>query len=317
MIWLILLNIILIIIIICISTVAALFIFKYMISSYFRQRDTISYSSLIKCIQSISEDNFFMNYGYWNDDTTCLKKANENLCDYVLDKAQIGTNQSILDVGCGYGIQDFYWLDKLAETSTVAIDKRNLSITAIDIAETQINHANKLRKLRDIPKTTLRFKLGDAHDLPKVVQKKQFDRIISQESAFHYKDRSLFFKHVANALTNDGIFVITDIVLQENKNLSLPNKLFINVASEFLAIPSQNMITPSLWKDSIEDSNLEIIEFTDLTKVTFGPYYTNFITPYILKNKMNALFGMIAPRIFKNIQPFAYVMAVCRRKEKK
>lgn len=313
--WLLVLIIVLIIIILSMGVLLTIILFKYMISTYFRQQDNISYSSLIKCIQSVSENNYFMNYGYWTPDTKCLKEANQNLTSRVLSKAKVEKDHEILDVGCGYGIQDFYWLDKLSRPdNSSSTTTCNVKITAIDIAETQINYANRLRKLKDIPKEVLRFRMGDAHDLISVVQSKKFDRIISQESAFHYKDRALFFRNVSETLKDKGLFVITDILLQDTQNLSLSKRLFINMASEFLAIPSQNMITPKEWKESLCKNNLEIVEFEDLTDVTFKPYYSNFILPYILKNNMNKIIQYTAPSLFKHIQPFAYVMAVCKKK---
>lgn len=283
--------------------------FRYYIHRYFRRNDHITYDTFIKCIQSVSPNNYFMNYGLWKHNTTSIKEANENLCQFIFDKGKLSDyNGSVLDVGCGYGTQDIFWHNKRSLSSL-----HKMKITAIDISETQIEYANKIRRSLGISKSSIKFKVGDAAHLLDVFPTKQFNRIISLESAFHYKNRPEFFHNVHTLLKENGLFIITDIVIKEDSKHSALMNAFIKLSQAFLAIPTQNIITSTEWKQNLRDNGLTINECYDVTDITFNPYYEHFISPYIIKHNMPSIITMIANPILKYIQPFSYVIAVCSK----
>jgi len=282
---------------------------RYYINLYFRRKDHITYDTFIKCIQSVSPNNYFMNYGLWKHNTTTIKEANENLCQFIFDKGKLSEyNGSVLDVGCGYGTQDFFWHNKRSLSSL-----HKMKITAIDISETQIEYANKIRRSSGISKSRIKFKVGDAAHLLDLFPNKQFNRIISLESAFHYINRPGFFHNVHKLLKQNGLFIITDIVIKEDSKQSPLKNAFIKLSQAFLAIPTQNIITSMEWKQNLRDNGLTITEFYDVTDITFNPYYEHFISPYIINHNMPSIINIIVSPIFKYIQPFSYVIAVCRK----
>jgi len=235
-----------------------------------------------------------------------LNKANKNLCNFIYEKGRLNNYDkfTILDVGCGYGVQDILWSKNISASS---------NITAVDISKKQIKYANK--KLRKYAK--LKNKITciecDAHNLLDKFANKKFNRIISLESAFHYSNRQKFFKNVSNILTNDGIFIISDIVIKNDKYNLLKN-LFIKIASDFLCIPEKNLITFDKWKNEIENSDLCIIETYNITDKTFDSYYNYFFKNYIKNKKLPTILSTILCHIFDTIQPFDYVVSVCKKK---
>lgn len=276
------------------------------IDKYFRNNDMIVYDYFIKYyIHAVSANNYFMNYGLWDNKITNLKQANKNLCDFIFSKAELNLTDdfSILDVGCGYGMQDLLWCNKISKSST---------ITAIDISKTQIDYANNIRRKKGISKKCLTFIECDAHQLLNKFECSKFNKIISLESAFHYKDRPLFFNNVSKLLTNDGTFVISDIVLNNAYKPSIITDLFIKLASDFLYIPQQNLIKLKKWKKQIKKSNLQILEIHDITDRTFIPYYIFFIEKYCEKKNLSIFILNFLKYILVNIQPFSYVIAVCK-----
>jgi len=64
-----------------------------------------NYDKLIKYINCVSK-TMYINYGLWDYNNT-LEDANINLCTFIFNKAKLSKNHSILDIGCGYGQQDF------------------------------------------------------------------------------------------------------------------------------------------------------------------------------------------------------------------
>jgi cyclopropane fatty-acyl-phospholipid synthase-like methyltransferase len=277
------------------------------LNKYFRSNNNIVYDYLIKYIQTVSKNNYYMNYGLWTDKSNTLIKANKNLCKFIFLKARLNDVDtfSILDVGCGYGTQDFNWIKKLG---------KNSYIHAVDISETQIKYANRLKKKwkRDKKidiKNRLKFMVGDAHYLPY----DKFNRIISLESAFHYKNRQLFFNNVFNLLEHGGIFIISDIILNINTNTNnnIFTNLFIQIASDFLCIPQTNLIGKNIWTNQITNTGLKIVELYDITDRTFIPYYKFFVYEYIKNKNLPEFMAAIIYNILNNIQPFSYIVAVC------
>ena len=250
------------------------------INEYCRNSENnIIYDYYLKnCIQVMSKKNYYMNYGFWDNTNITLNKANKNLCNFIYEKGKLNDYDqfTILDVGCGYGVQDVLWCKKLSNTS---------NLIAVDISKKQIKYANKklgkYAKLQKNIKNKLQYIECDAHNLLDKFTKNNFNRIISLESAFHYNNRPKFFKNVSNLLTNDGIFVISDIVVKNNNN-SLLQKLFIKIASDFLCIPEDNLITSNEWKNEINKNGLCINETYNITDKTFNSYYNYFFTPFLI-----------------------------------
>ena len=286
------------------------------INKYFRNSENkIIYDYYLKnCIQVVSEKNYYMNYGFWDNENITLNKANKNLCNFIYEKGRLNNRDefTILDVGCGYGVQDILWSKKISNTS---------NLIAVDISKKQIKYANK--KLRSHPQlqNKLTYTECDAHNLLDKFTNNKFNRIISLESAFHYNNRKQFFQNVSNLLTNDGFFVISDIVLKSNTtpnanlyNNNLFKNIFIKIASDFLCIPEKNLITFDKWKNEIENSDLCIIETYKITDKTFNSYYNYFFKNYIKNKKLPTILYSILYHIFNTIQPFDYIVSVCKKK---
>jgi 2-polyprenyl-3-methyl-5-hydroxy-6-metoxy-1,4-benzoquinol methylase len=140
----------------------------------------------------------------------------------------------------------------------------------------------------------------------------QFDVVFSLESAFHYSDRPKFFENVNSVLQNDGVFVISDILLDKNYKQSIINDLFLKIYSDFLHIPKQNLIGQDEWKQQLIDAGFEIIEYNDITSQTFGPYYKHFMHTYFKNKNLPTWMADMADNLFRTIQPFTY--SVCKLK---
>ena len=252
-------------------------------------------------IQIVSKDNYFMNYGMWKLPTDTLQIANERLISFILEKsgALHIKNINILDIGCGYGEQDFFWENKL--------DKTN-KITAIDISEYQIQFAKKKCRER---KCQIQFERWNAMELLYKFKQSAFDIILSVESAFHYSNRPYFLKQVRSLLSSSGTFVISDIVLQDSYKPTAISNIFLRIYSDFLHFPKENLIPVSEWKTSLFASGFQKIEFIDITEDTFLPYYRHFVSTYMKHMKMPQIITRNIISSFEKTQPFSYMIAVC------
>jgi len=285
------------------------YLYYYFINKYFIKNNNINYDIYLEnYIQVISKNNYYMNYGLWDNDNNTLIKANMNLANFIFDKAMVNMedkiNIQLLDVGCGYGEQDILWSKKLNKTC---------KITAIDISEKQIDIASKKAIDLNIKKQNLAFKLCDALDIAKQFKPNTFNIILSLESAFHYSNRPMFFKNVSTTLKNNGKFVICDIVL--NKTYINPFRpLFLKLFKDFFNVPNNNLINAEQWSKDLTNSGFEIVENIDITQNTFVPYYKHFFENYIKNTNLPSFIANILIYIFNYAQPFNYVVAVCKKK---
>jgi len=282
--------------------------YKCFINTHFRKDGMMVYDYFMKhFLKGVSNNDFnFMNYGLWDDENNTLEKANLNLCDFVYSKIKNRSTSShherkILDVGCGYGFQDIVWSKKM--------DDMNTKIYAIDISEKQIEYAKAAQKENNISNKQLSYMVGDAMNIHDQFKRK-FDTIISLESAFHYRDRPMFFNNVQRLLKDDGVFVITDIILKDNAP-SILSAIFMSFAIDFFNIPETNLVRLDEWEKSIKDNGLECIEIHNITEKTFDPYYRYTFNQYC---KNAPLFANMCRNVFAYVQPFKYVVAVCKKK---
>jgi 2-polyprenyl-3-methyl-5-hydroxy-6-metoxy-1,4-benzoquinol methylase len=290
--------------------VASFLGYNYILRKYFVVNDTIVYDTFLKhFIQVVSKDNFFMNYGLWDDEHNDLFTANTHLANFIFEKTNKllvpNKNVSILDVGCGYGVQDLTWSKMLSDES---------KIIAVDISETQIAYANEKRKQQNISDTKLCYETCDAMKLTDKYSAEQFDAVISLESAFHYSDRPKFFKNVHSIIKKDGVFAISDIML--NTGNGLFNNLFLKIFSDFLHIPKQNLVGVIEWKQQLQKAGFDIVEYNDITSQTFAPYYKHFIYTYCKNKGLPDCFASVLNNIFQNTQPFAYSVAMLTQSQR-
>lgn len=280
-----------------------IYLYSYCIEYFFTTKGIINYDYLLKYgIQIASKDNYFMNYGYWKTAET-MQQANQELVQICLDLADVVGKEGlrILDIGCGYGEQDFLWLDKLHPSS---------HITAVDISDKQIQYAQEKAKEKGF-EGRIDFRKADACSLP--FKDNSYHTAFSIESAFHYPCRARFFKDIHHILMPDGTFLICDIMLQDNYTPSFIGSTFLKFFSDLLSIPSQNMICSTEWEDQIKKAGFEIVKSKDITNETFQPYYTYFFEQWFENMYMPKWLASPFKFFFHKYQPFCYRIVLCKK----
>lgn len=284
------------ILIFVIILVISIFIFT-MSKSYFNKKYGITYNSyrkLLKILQNIRNNKtHFMNIGLWSKKNNTLEKANLNLCRFILEKGDLKRSNNILDVGVGYGEQDFYWLNNT-----------NAHISSIEIDKLQVKYVNNKIRRKNLQH---RFKCipGDATKIP--FPNNKFDTLISLESAFHYNPRYKFFDEAKRVLKPGGKFIIADIVLKKN---NIYSKLYVKSHSNYLSIPDKNLISVDEWRQQIKKRGFNV-KLYDITQDTFKPYLTYFYKNYRHKNLLYKIIGISLLKFIINTHPYAYVVAIC------
>jgi erythromycin 3''-O-methyltransferase len=73
----------------------------------------------------------YVNIGYWESGETSADEAGQALARKLAKAAGFQAGDRILDVGCGYGEQDFVWLGENDPAKIFALDLRLFALDGI------------------------------------------------------------------------------------------------------------------------------------------------------------------------------------------
>jgi microcystin synthetase protein McyJ len=207
----------------------------------------IMYSELDSRINNSTSNCNYLNLGYW-EDTNVTKIACEQMIDKVISYAKIKENQTLLDVGFGYGDQDIYIATKIP----------NLNIYGINISDIQVKKAQQQVEEKGLSNQIFLEK-GDAISLS--YKDNTFDTILAIESAFHFNTREKFLKEAYRTLKNSGTLCLTDCLsINKNKN---PN---FKKNSERFGIPIENQYGITEYINKLEKIGFNSITFLDISE---------------------------------------------------
>ena len=202
---------------------------------------------------NLAENSLYLNLGYWKSassyDTAC-----EALAELLADHAQLQPGDRVLDVGCGFGDADHYWLHRF-----------NLSaVTAVNLTRSQVTTARK--RFRD---ERLRFICGNALALP--FNAGIFNQLLVLESAFHFEPRDVFFAEAARVLEPGGKLTIADVVYR----YSPPGILANWVAKKGRALwqtPECNLYGRETYADKLKTAGFDNIKIYSIADYVFAPF---------------------------------------------
>lgn len=170
------------------------------------------------------DDILWLNLGYWKTART-YPEAAAALATLLAEAAQLGRRDRVLDVGFGFGEQDFLWIDRNGVEH----------ITGLNITEPQVRKARARVEARGLM-DRIDLRLGSATKIP--FAEGSFHKVVALESAFHFNTRALFFGQAFRALRPGGRIALTDLIRRPGAGrLTFRNRLMCRT----LSIPLANV----------------------------------------------------------------------------
>jgi ubiquinone/menaquinone biosynthesis C-methylase UbiE len=161
------------------------------------------------------QESRYLNVGYWEHGVTNSQEAGERLATRLADAAGFKPDDTVLDVGAGYGRQDLRWLQ----------ERRIRKVYAVDATPHHVDAAQRHAALEGFADRT-EFRVGNATQLQ--FEDGIFDCVVALDSAFHFHPRSAFFAEAYRVLRAGGVLATADVIplSGDTRRQSLRSKRF-------------------------------------------------------------------------------------------
>lgn len=198
--------------------------------------------------------------------------------DVLADKAGIGADHHVLDIGCGLGGPALH-----------LASGKGCRITGLDLVETNIDEAQRRAKARALDHL-VDFRVGDATALP--FEEGGFDIVWGQDAWCHVPDKAKLIAESARVLAAGGAIAFTDWL--ETGAMSDARRAEVHEATA-----STNMATMEGYCGLLETHGFEVLVQEDISDDFIHEYRAIIARLGSLEDEISET---ISPKVYRIIQ---------------
>jgi len=224
--------------------------------------------------------HYMVHFPYHQREGETLIQGQINLTEVCLDVLPRIEGSTMIEVGCGNGVQSIY----VKEHRTPAL------MIGLDINEDNVELARYLAGAAKLE--GIEFICSDAQDM-QGVEDASCDYLMNVESGFHYPEKDRFFAEIHRVLKPGGMYVIADIVAREDTRNFLLNRWERRLNQHYWPLPR--------YLASLEAAGLTVDVNRDITDSMIAGFEDNrsWFDVGSRKGRRAALFALA---IFARIQ---------------
>jgi len=149
------------------------------------EKDVIKLYNSLSPIMQLATGGSMLNFGYWEQNTSEPISAQENLCSYFGNLAELESAKSIVDVGSGLSAPAILWRKNYD----------HLKIFCVNINYDQLQFSGHQKNIELINSTSTKLPFSN----------NSVDRVLALESSQHFKPLKDFISESKRILKSDGI----------------------------------------------------------------------------------------------------------------
>ncbi len=162
------------------------------------------YAAMNIAYKKFHNQYYMLHYPFYQNDEDDFFQSQKNLTNHCLSKISPIKGKTVLDIGCGNGIQGLH----------ISRDHQPGKYIGVDISPGNIKIAKELLEKND--SENMIFHVDNAQDLAHI-HDNSIDVVINIESALHYPDKIKFLREVNRVLKPGGEFMIADVLTKKKQ----------------------------------------------------------------------------------------------------
>jgi ubiquinone/menaquinone biosynthesis C-methylase UbiE len=246
----------------------------------------------------------YLNFGLWENHITDYVAAAEHLLTRVANKIQLGKDSVLLDVACGMGTQDAFWMQQFGCRAIEAVD---LTVKHIAIATERNRFPN------------VGFRVGDACVLPFAAE--TFTHVTAIEGVVHFNPRERFYREAHRVLMPGGRLGMSDFCLGRAPRTAFEQRV-VRVVQWAWHVPRENADTVQTYATKLERAGFTAVDVEVVSDAVVPGYVFEQRRPEI-RRQMYGIRGPVIGRLgliidwlvdtMYRMQLLAYILVSARK----
>jgi ubiquinone/menaquinone biosynthesis C-methylase UbiE len=180
------------------------------------EQDVVKLYTTLSPVMQLATGGSMLNFGYWSSKHTDPISAQNNLCMIFANLAELSSGKYVVDVGSGLSAPSKLWRDTF----------NDLNLYCVNINFKQLSFSGLQRNIEFINSTSTKLPFTD----------NSVDRVLSLESAQHFRPLPDFISESKRILTKNGLLVFAIPITTINPSIGKLGLLKFTWSSEHYSI---------------------------------------------------------------------------------